>query len=345
MIKVIGIRFRSGGKVYYFDPCGLELIPGMEVIVETARGVEIGSVAAPPCEVEEERLTQPLKNVVRIATKEDLEREEENRKKEKEALLICREKVEKHGLDMKLIGCEYAFDKSKILFYFTAEGRIDFRDLVKDLASVFRTRIELRQIGVRDETKLLGGMGICGRPLCCTTYLSNFSPVSIKMAKEQGLSLNPTKISGVCGRLMCCLNNEEETYEYLNSKLPAKGDIVKTPEGEEAKVASLNVLRQKIKVLVDVGEDEKEIREYDASDLTFKPRKKKGHGDKSKEAQKENGAKQKEGGGKKKKKRDNKDNKDKQDNKEQKQQDRQEKKQKQKQEAEPSVKQQAESAE
>ena len=224
MIKIIGVRFRSAGKVYYFDPGDLEPVMGDHVIVETARGPEYGTVSGRVRNVADDMVTQPLREVIRIATEEDTQKVEENRAKEKEALNICREKVRKHNLDMKLVDAEYSFDGSKILFYFTADGRIDFRDLVKDLASVFRMRIELRQIGVRDETKMLGGMGICGRELCCATYLSDFAPVSIKMAKEQNLSLNPAKISGTCGRLMCCLKNEEDTYEYLNAKMPKMGE-------------------------------------------------------------------------------------------------------------------------
>ena len=225
--------------------------------------------------MEDDKIMQPLKPVIRIATAEDKKKDAKNRDKEKEAFGICLEKIRKHGLEMKLIDAEYTFDNNKVLFYFTADGRIDFRELVKDLASVFRTRIELRQIGVRDETKIRGGIGICGRPLCCHTYLSEFAPVSIKMAKEQNLSLNPTKISGVCGRLMCCLTNEEETYEELNSHLPSNGDHVTTPEGLRGDVQSVNVLRQLVKVVVTLDNDEKEIREYKATELKFKPRRRK----------------------------------------------------------------------
>ena len=213
MTKVIGVRFRTAGKVYFFDPLQLEIKRGDHVIVETARGIEFGTVVAGVHEVEDDKVIQPLKPVMRIAGERDIEQEAANKEKEKEAFKICKEKILKHGLEMKLIDAEYTFDNNKVLFYFTADGRIDFRELVKDLASVFKTRIELRQIGVRDETKIRGGIGICGRPLCCHSYLSDFVPVSIKMAKEQNLSLNPTKISGVCGRLMCCLKNEEDTYE------------------------------------------------------------------------------------------------------------------------------------
>ncbi len=275
MTRVIGVRFRPAGKIYFFAPGNLEIKTGDKVIVETARGVEFGSVVSGPKDVEDERITLPLKPVIRVATQEDKEKEDKNREKEKEAFEICLEKIRKHGLEMKLIDAEYTFDNNKVLFYFTADGRIDFRELVKDLASVFRTRIELRQIGVRDETKIRGGIGVCGRPLCCHTYLSEFAPVSIKMAKEQNLSLNPTKISGVCGRLMCCLTNEEETYEELNSRLPGNGDYVTTPEGLKGDVQSVNVLRQLVKVIVTLDNDEKEIREYKASELKFKPRRRK----------------------------------------------------------------------
>ena len=275
MIKVIGVRFRTAGKIYFFSPGKLEIRQGDHVIVETARGVEFGRVVSGPKEVKEEEVVQPLKSVIRIATEQDEKTEEKNREKEKEAFQICLEKIRKHGLDMKLIDAEYTFDNNKVLFYFTADGRIDFRELVKDLAAVFRTRIELRQIGVRDETKIRGGIGICGRPLCCHTYLSEFAAVSIKMAKEQNLSLNPMKISGVCGRLMCCLTNEEETYEELNSQLPSVGDSVTTCDGLTGTVHSLSVLRKLVKVVVNLEDDEKEIREYHADELKFKPRRKK----------------------------------------------------------------------
>ena len=274
MIRIVGVRFQKAGKIYYFDPFEFELETGMHVIVETARGVEMGTVLIPPKDVEEEKVIQPLKPVLRVATDEDEKIVERNREKEKEALVICKEKIAKHGLDMKLVNVEYTFDNNKLLFYFTADGRIDFRELVKDLAAVFRTRIELRQIGVRDETKILGGIGICGRPLCCKTYLADFVPVSIKMAKEQNLSLNPTKISGVCGRLMCCLKNEQETYEYLNSRLPSVGDIVTTKDGSKGEVQSVNVLRQLVKVVVDNG-NEKELQEYPVKELWFRPKKRK----------------------------------------------------------------------
>ena len=275
MTKVIGVRFRTAGKVYFFDPLQFEIKRGDHVIVETARGIEFGTVVAGVHEVEDDKVIQPLKPVMRIAGERDIEQEAANKEKEKEAFKICKEKILKHGLEMKLIDAEYTFDNNKVLFYFTADGRIDFRELVKDLASVFKTRIELRQIGVRDETKIRGGIGICGRPLCCHSYLSDFVPVSIKMAKEQNLSLNPTKISGVCGRLMCCLKNEEETYEELNRKLPNPGDRVTTPEGLKGEVQSLSVLRQLVRVIVTLDNDEKEIREYPAADLKFKPRRRK----------------------------------------------------------------------
>ena len=271
MRKIIGVRFRTAGKVYYFDPLDFEIHKGDHVIVETARGVEYGTAVGEIRELEEEKITQPLKPVLRIAKERDDKQQAENREKEKEAFQICLEKIKKHNLDMKLIDTEYTFDNNKILFYFTADGRIDFRELVKDLAAVFKTRIELRQIGVRDETKILGGMGICGRALCCHTFLSEFAPVSIKMAKEQNLSLNPTKISGVCGRLMCCLKNEEETYEDLNRRLPNTGDYVTTDDGLKGEVHSVNVLRQLVKVLIDTG-DEKEIIEYPVDRLRFKRR-------------------------------------------------------------------------
>ena len=274
MIKVIGVRFRTAGKIYFFDPVQFDVKRGDHVIVETARGVEYGTVVCDPKEVEEDQVIQPLKAVLRVATVKDDEQEKSNKEKEREAFKICLEKIRKHELDMKLIDAEYTFDNNKVLFYFTADGRIDFRELVKDLAAVFKTRIELRQIGVRDETKILGGIGSCGRPLCCHTHLSEFVPVSIKMAKEQNLSLNPTKISGVCGRLMCCLKHEEETYEELNKSLPNVGDFVNCIDGVRGEVHSVNVLRQLVKVIVEVN-DEKEIREYRADQLRFKRRFKK----------------------------------------------------------------------
>lgn len=271
MMKVIGVRFRTAGKVYFFDPLDFDIKRGDNVIVETARGIEFGTVVSGVREMDEEKVIQPLKPVLRIANQRDKDQEAGNKIKEREAFRVCQEKIRKHGLEMKLIDAEYTFDNNKVLFYFTADGRIDFRELVKDLAGVFKTRIELRQIGVRDETKIMGGIGICGRALCCHSYLSDFIPVSIKMAKEQNLSLNPTKISGVCGRLMCCLKNEEETYEELNRRLPNIGDIVTTEEGHKGEVQSVNVLRQLVTVLVENG-DEKERKEYEVGKLHFKRR-------------------------------------------------------------------------
>lgn len=275
MVTVIGVRFRTAGKIYYFSPSKLQVKKGDHVIVETARGVEYGSVVLSPKKVSDDEIMQPLKPVLRIATEADEKAQKKNHEKEKEAFKICKEKIVKHGLAMKLVETEYTFDNNKILFYFTADGRIDFRELVKDLASVFKTRIELRQIGVRDETKILGGIGICGRPLCCHTYLTEFVPVSIKMAKEQNLSLNPTKISGVCGRLMCCLKNEEEAYEELNSKLPNVGDRVETVDGFRGEVQTVSVLKQMVRVLITTENDEKEVKDYPVEELRFKPRRRK----------------------------------------------------------------------
>ena len=275
MVEVIGVRFRETGKIYFFDPKELKIEVGQNVIVETARGIEYGAVVIGHRVISEEKVISTLKPVIRIATPDDDAIQLDNKRKSKEAMRICHEKIQKHGLEMKLIDAEYTFDNNKVLFYFTADGRIDFRELVKDLAAVFKTRIELRQIGVRDETKILGGFGICGRTLCCHSYLSEFAPVSIKMAKEQNLSLNPTKISGVCGRLMCCLKNEQETYEYLNEKLPNVGDIVKTNDGNSGEVQSVNVLRQKVKVIIADENGDKDIYEYKVDDLTFRPRRKK----------------------------------------------------------------------
>lgn len=273
MKTIIGVSFRQAGKVYYFDPGDKEIERGQHVIVETAKGVEYGTVVLSNREMEEEKIVAPLKKIIRVATEKDEEAEQKNREMEKEAYGICLEKIANHGLEMKLIAAEYTFDNNKLLFYFTADGRVDFRELVKDLASVFRTRIELRQIGVRDETKICGGIGICGRSLCCHSYLSEFAPVSIKMAKEQNLSLNPTKISGVCGRLMCCLKNEEEAYEELNSHLPNVGTRVKTPDGLNGEVQSVSVLKQRVKVVVFLANDEKEVREYAVDDLKFRTNK------------------------------------------------------------------------
>ncbi len=264
MTEVIGIRFQSIGKVYYFDPAGVPYEEGQSAIVETARGEECGVVAMANRMIPDENIVQPLKKAIRVATPEDLATVEENHRKEKSAFDLCQKKIAEHHLEMKLVEVEYAFDGSKILFYFTAEGRIDFRDLVKDLASVFHTRIELRQIGVRDEAKLLGGLGACGRPLCCTTFLGEFQPVSIKMAKEQGLSLNPTKISGTCGRLMCCLKYEQEAYEDLIRRTPRVGTVVSTKEGRGT-VTEISLLTGLCKVRLD--QDPDSVSVYHRNDI------------------------------------------------------------------------------
>lgn len=285
MTRVIGVRFRTAGKIYYFSPGKYVIKKGDHVIVETARGVEYGTVVSDPQEIEDEKVVKPLKTVLRTSSTKDDEQEKANREKEKEAFKVCLEKIRKHNLDMKLIDAEYTFDNNKILFYFTADGRIDFRELVKDLAAVFKTRIELRQIGVRDETKIIGGYGICGRPLCCHSYLSDFVPVSIKMAKEQSLSLNPTKISGVCGRLMCCLKNEEDVYEELNRKMPGVGDYCVAKDGLGGEVSSVNILRQTLKILVEVN-DEKEVHEYKLEDIeTIRKKQKKKNNNNKKNSQ------------------------------------------------------------
>jgi cell fate regulator YaaT (PSP1 superfamily) len=265
MVNVVGVRFRGAGKVYYFDPDVLDIKAGDNVIVETARGIEFGNVVMEGRNVSSEEIVQPLKKVIRIATEEDMRIKEENDKKEKEAFDICLKKIEKHGLEMKLIDVEYTFDKNKILFYFTADGRVDFRELVKDLASVFRTRIELRQIGVRDESKMMGGIGVCGRLLCCHSFLTEFEPVSIKMAKEQGISLNPAKISGACGRLMCCLRYEQEAYSEIVAKAPREGAIVQTPEGQGV-VTGVSILKEKVKVRLDRN-GEADIDVFDLDDV------------------------------------------------------------------------------
>lgn len=275
MAIIIGVRFRHAGKIYYFDPDGNDIRRGSYVIVETARGIEIGRVVMDPREIDDEDITQPLRKVIRIATEQDNARRLENDQQAKEAFSVCKKKIREHNLDMKLIDAEYTFDHKKLVFYFTADGRVDFRELIKDLASVFKTRIELRQIGVRDETKMLGGIGICGRPVCCSTYLSDFIPVSIKMAKEQNLSLNPTKISGACGRLMCCLKNEQETYEYLNKQLPNIGDIVENEEGLSGEVQTVNILKQTVRVLIET-DDETTVEEMPADQITILERHKKG---------------------------------------------------------------------
>ena len=274
MIEVVGIKFRNAGKIYYFLPKNLDLKKGDHVIVETAVGVEYGEVALEKKQVTDDQVKKPVKEIMRKANEKDDKKYAENQEKEKKAFQTCKEKIKKHGLEMKLIKVEYTFDGKKIMFYFTADGRVDFRELVKDLASVFRTRIELRQVGVRDEAKLIGGIGMCGRELCCSTFLPSFAPVTIKMAKEQNLSLNPTKISGICGRLMCCLKNEQESYEYLNSNLPDVGEKVKTFDGFEGEVSSVNVIKQEVKIVVEEDED-REIKTYNVSELKFKPKKKK----------------------------------------------------------------------
>ena len=250
MANVVGVRFKDVGKVYYFDPVGMDFELDEKVIVETVRGVECGEIAIEPKEVSDNEIVKPLKKIIRKATAEDIKKLEENRKKEAEALRVCEQKIAKHNLDMKLVDVDYTLDGSKILFYFTADGRVDFRELVKDLAGVFHTRIELRQIGVRDEAKMLGGLGMCGRPFCCSSYMGDFQPVSIKMAKEQGLSLNPVKISGTCGRLMCCLKYEQESYEHLLRVTPKIGAIVNTKEGKGV-VADANLLTGMLKVTLD----------------------------------------------------------------------------------------------
>ncbi|MGI5970529.1 MAG: regulatory iron-sulfur-containing complex subunit RicT [Oscillospiraceae bacterium] len=262
MTEVVGVRFKNGGKLYYFDPAGHVLAPGEEVIIDTARGIEYGVCAEGNHMVDDSCVVQPLRPIIRRATREDIAIVNENREKEAKALEICQEKIEKHGLDMKLVGCEYNFERNKVIFFFTSDGRVDFRDLVKDLASVFHIRIELRQIGVRDEAKLLGGLGICGRPFCCASFLDDFQPVSIKMAKTQNLSLNPSKISGTCGRLMCCLKYEQDAYEDLVRRLPKVNSPIDTPDGPGT-VAEVNLLRQLVKVRFE-NQADKKIYRYDA---------------------------------------------------------------------------------
>jgi len=265
MVKIVGVRFKEAGKIYYFDPGELNMELNSNVIVETARGIEMGQVVIAEREVAEEEIVAPLKKVIRVATDEDKKHMEENRQKEKEAFKICLRKIEEHNLEMKLVDVEYTFDNNKILFYFTADGRVDFRELVKDLASVFKTRIELRQIGVRDESKMMGGIGICGRILCCKAFLGDFQPVSIKMAKEQGMSLNPSKISGTCGRLMCCLKYEHEVYENVLGKVPKVGAIVDTPLGQGT-VMEINILKESVKVKLD-KENETDIAVFKLDEL------------------------------------------------------------------------------
>ena len=247
MIKIVGVRFKNAGKIYYFDPVDFEIEKNIDVVVETARGLEYGKIVVGPKEIEEEKLISPLKPIIRIATEEDKAIYRENKEKAKETFEICQQKIKEHGLTMFLIDCEYTFDRNKLIFYFTAEGRIDFRELVKDLASIFKTRIELRQIGVRDEAKSIGGLGTCGRKLCCSSWLGDFQPVSIKMAKDQSLSLNPTKISGICGRLFCCLKNEHDVYVEAIEKMPVVGSVVKV-ENQKGKVIEINPLLEQIKI-------------------------------------------------------------------------------------------------
>lgn len=255
MIKVVGVRFKKAGKIYYFDPADMDIQKDTYVVVETARGIEFGECVIGIKEINEEDIVAPLKSVLRIATEEDISKHFKNKDKEKDAFEICLKKIQEHGLTMKLIDVEYTFDNNKVIFYFTADGRVDFRELVKDLAAIFKTRIELRQIGVRDEAKMLGGLGPCGRPMCCSTFLGDFASVSIKMAKEQNLSLNPTKISGICGRLMCCLNYEQSTYEDIRKRMPKVGSIVKTSEGT-GEVFSNNIVKESVKVKLKKGEEE-----------------------------------------------------------------------------------------
>ena len=272
MEKCIGIRFRVSGKIYYFKPNDEDIEVGDACIVETIRGIEFGKAVKKNIEVDESTLKSPLRTIIRKATKEDYETHRKNKEKEGDAFAKCKECIKAHELPMKLLDCEFTFDSSKVLFYFSAENRIDFRELVKDLASIFRIRIELRQVGVRDETKMLGGIGPCGRAYCCSTYLFDFKSVSIKNVKEQGVSLNPAKISGACGRLMCCLNNEKETYEKLNEFMPQIGDFVSTKDGLKGTVQSINALRQKVKVLVELKNGDRDMREYEPSELKFKKR-------------------------------------------------------------------------
>ncbi|MCY6484782.1 stage 0 sporulation family protein [Clostridium aestuarii] len=265
MITVVGIRFKKSGKIYYFSPNELDVKIGENVIVETVRGIEFGKCVIGPKDILEEEIIMPLKNVIRKAVDEDVEKDFENKKKQEEAFNVCVEKIQKHDLPMKLIDVEYTFDNNKIIFYFTADGRVDFRELVKDLAAVFRTRIELRQIGVRDEAKMIGGLGPCGRPMCCSSFLGDFAPVSIKMAKEQNLSLNPSKISGICGRLMCCLNYEQLTYENIKKELPRVASIVETPFGT-GEVISNSVVKESVKIKVKTEDQEEIIQEVRMQD-------------------------------------------------------------------------------
>jgi len=266
MVTVVGVRFKKAGKIYYFSPDELDVKKNNNVIVETARGVEFGECVIAPKQIREDEIVSPLKSVIRIATQEDIDRHSENKEKEEEAFKVCLEKIQQHDLKMKLIDVEYTFDNNKVIFYFTADGRVDFRELVKDLAAIFRTRIELRQIGVRDEAKMIGGLGPCGRTMCCSTFLGDFAPVSIKMAKEQNLSLNPTKISGICGRLMCCLNYEQETYEHIRIKLPKVDSLVSTPYGKGT-VVSNSVVKESVKVKIKPPDGDETIKEIPISEI------------------------------------------------------------------------------
>jgi cell fate regulator YaaT (PSP1 superfamily) len=266
MVTVVGVRFKKAGKIYYFSPGELDVKKNEHVIVETARGVEFGECVIAPKQIEEDEIVSPLKSVIRIATQEDIDRHSENKQKEEEAFNVCLEKIQQHALKMKLIDVEYTFDNNKVIFYFTADGRVDFRELVKDLAAIFRTRIELRQIGVRDEAKMIGGLGPCGRTMCCSTFLGDFAPVSIKMAKEQNLSLNPTKISGICGRLMCCLNYEQETYEHIRIKLPKVDSVVDTPYGKGT-VVSNSVVKESVKVKIKPQDGDETIKEIPIDEI------------------------------------------------------------------------------
>lgn len=266
MVTVVGVRFKKAGKIYYFSPGELDVKKNEHVIVETARGVEFGECVIAPKQIGEDEIVSPLKSVIRIATQEDIDRHSENKQKEEEAFNVCLEKIQQHDLKMKLIDVEYTFDNNKVIFYFTADGRVDFRELVKDLAAIFRTRIELRQIGVRDEAKMIGGLGPCGRTMCCSTFLGDFAPVSIKMAKEQNLSLNPTKISGICGRLMCCLNYEQETYEHIRIKLPKVDSVVDTPYGKGT-VVSNSVVKESVKVKIKPQDGDETIKEIPIDEI------------------------------------------------------------------------------
>lgn len=268
MVTVVGVRFKKAGKIYYFDPSDIKISKGDSVIVETARGIEYGDCVIGPKQINENEIVSPLKNVLRKADEHDIKIHEENIKKEKQAFDICAEKIEQHSLIMKLIDVEYTFDNNKVIFYFTADGRVDFRELVKDLATIFKTRIELRQIGVRDEAKMVGGLGPCGRPMCCASFLGDFASVSIKMAKEQNLSLNPTKISGICGRLMCCLNYEQSTYEDIRKKMPRVGSIVNTEMGK-GEVVSNSVVNEKVRVKIKIKEGEEILEDFKINTVTI----------------------------------------------------------------------------